>query len=353
VSNGRPPLRVALIGYGMAGRLLHAPLIAATDDMRLTAIVTSNSERRAQAETDHPDAAVVSNTDRLLSRRDDYDVVVVASVNSAHVPVASASLDAGLPVVVDKPLAVTSRDAQYLVDLARKNGLLLTVFQNRRYDSDQRTLRRLLSAGELGDVLRYESRFERWRPALTAGKWRESTAPAEGGGVLLDLGSHVVDQAIALFGAVTSVYGEVDARRGAADDDVFVALQHEPGVRSHVWVSSMAAAAGPRLRVLGSKAAYVIDALDGQEDELRGGRTPLDAGWGEEPPERWGRLVRGDEQEPVPSERGAWDQFYPAVAAAVRGEGSPPVDPQHAVDVLRVLEAARTSADERRVVTLP
>jgi scyllo-inositol 2-dehydrogenase (NADP+) len=336
----------------MAGRLLHAPLIAATDDMRLTTIVTSNPERTAQAQADHPDAAVVPDVDALLSRRDDIDVVVVASVNSAHVPVASAALDAGLPVVVDKPLAVTSHAAQNVVDLARQNGLLLTVFQNRRYDSDQRTLRRLMNAGELGDLLRYESRFERWRPTLTAGKWRETTPSSEGGGVLLDLGSHVVDQAVALFGAATSVYGEVDARRGGADDDAFLALQHESGVRSHHWVSSMAAAPGPRLRVLGTNGAYVVDALDGQEDALRGGMTPPDQHWGEEPPERWGRLVRGDKQESVPSERGAWDAFYPAVAAAVRGEGPPPVDPQDAVEVLRILEAARTSAKEQRVVSL-
>jgi scyllo-inositol 2-dehydrogenase (NADP+) len=346
------PLRVALVGYGNGGRLLHAPLIAATDDMRLTAIVTNNSERTAQAQADHPDAAVVPDVDALLSRRDDIDVVVVACVNSAHVPVASATLDAGLLVVVDKPIAVTSDAAQSLVDRAQQNGQMMTVFQNRRYDSDQRTLRRLLNSGELGTVLRYESRFERWRPTLTAGKWRETTLPSEGGGVLLDLGSHVVDQAVALFGPATSVYGEVDTRRGGADDDVFVALQHASGVRSQHWVSSMAAAPGPRLRVLGTTAAYVVDTVDGQEDALRAGRTPRDLGWGEEPPDRWGRLVRGEEQEPVPSERGGWDAFYPAVAAAVRGDGSPPVDPQDAVDVLRILEAARTSATERRVVTL-
>ena len=161
----------------------------------------------------------------------------------------------------------------------------MTVFQNRRYDSDQRTLRRLLDSGELGDVLRYESRFERWRPTLTAGKWRETTPASEGGGSLLDLGSHVVDQAITLFGPVSHVYGEVDARRGGADDDAFLALQHVSGVRSHLWVSSVAAAPGPRLRVLGTEAAYVIDDLDGQEEALRAGRMPTDQGWGEEPAE--------------------------------------------------------------------
>jgi scyllo-inositol 2-dehydrogenase (NADP+) len=345
-------IRVALVGYGMAGRLLHAPLIASTDGMRLAAVVTSNPERSAQAQADHPNTDVVPAVDALLARRDTYDLVVVASVNSAHVPVASAALDAGLPVVVDKPLAVTSHDAQSLVDLATKNGLLLTVFQNRRYDSDQRTLRRLMDAGVLGTVLRYESRIERWRPALTAGKWRETTSAAEGGGVLLDLGSHLVDQAVALFGPVTHVYGEVNARRGGADDDVFVALHHTSGVRSQLWASSMAAAPGPRIRVLGNAGAYVIDAFDGQEEALRAGRTPRGPGWGEEPPHRWGRLVRGDENEPVPSERGAWDTFYPSIATALRDGSPPPVDPRDAVVVLRILEAARTSADQQQVITL-
>jgi scyllo-inositol 2-dehydrogenase (NADP+) len=345
-------IRVGLVGYGLAGRVFHAPLIGACHDLQLTTIVTSNPERIAQAREDAPDASVAPNVEALLAERDAHDLVVVASVTSAHVTVAAAALDAGLPVVVDKPLAVTSSEAQLLVKRARRDGLLLTVFQNRRHDSDQRTLRRLLDDGELGDVLRYESRFERWRPELTAGKWRETTSASEGGGSLLDLGSHVVDQAITLFGPVSHVYGEIDARRGAADDDAFLALQHVSGVRSHLWVGSLAAAPGPRLRVLGTKAAYVVDDLDGQEEALRAGRTPLDSGWGEEPVDRWGRLVRGDEQETAPSERGAWDAFYPAVAAALRDEVPPPVDPQDAVDVLRILEAARTSADEQRVITL-
>ena len=343
---------MALVGYGLAGRVYHAPLITSVDAMLLSTVVTSDPERAERVRADHPNARVVPDVGTLLADADDYDLVVVATVNDAHVPVASAALEAGLPVVVDKPLAVTSHDAQALVDFAASRRLLLTVFQNRRYDSDQWTLRALLARGQLGIVLRYESRFERWRPELTAGKWRETTPASQGGGMLLDLGSHVVDQAIALFGAVTSVYGEVDARRGSADDDAFIALRHASGVYSHLWVSSMAAAPGPRLRVLGTDGAYVIDALDGQEEALRSGLTPGSAGWGEEPREKWGRLVRGDEQTLVPSERSTWDEFYPSIAAALRDDAPPPVDPRDAVEVLRVLEAVRSSARERRVIAL-
>ena len=266
------------MGYGLAGRTFHAPLVASVDGMRLSTVVTSDPGRAAQVRADHPGARVVPDVDTLLAHADDHDIVVVATVNSAHVHVATAALEAGLPVVVDKPLANTSREAQALVDLAATKQLLLTVFQDRRLDSDQRTLRRLLAHGELGTVLRYESRFERWRPVLTAAKWRETTPASEGGGMLLDLGSHVVDQAIALFGAVNSVYAEVAARRGGADDDAFVALRHANGVLSHLWVSSISAAPGPRLRVLGTQGAYLVDGVDGQGGALRSGRTPRDPG---------------------------------------------------------------------------
>ena len=167
---------------------------------------------------------------------------------------------------------------------------------------------------------RYESRFERWRPRPRPGAWREETPPERGGGVLLDLGAHLVDQAVRLFGPVRDVYGEVAARRGgAADDDAFIALRHESGVESHLWASSVAAAPGPRLRVLGDGGAYVVDEVDGQEAALAAGERPRPGEpWGREPPQRWGRLVHGDASEPVPSEPGDWPRFYAELAAALR-----------------------------------
>ena len=189
----------------------------------------------------------------------------------------------------------------------------LTVFMNRRWDSDQLTLRRLIDEGSLGSVLSYESRFERWRPLLNEEEvWRERTPPEAGGGVLLDLGTHLVDQALTLFGPASHVYAEIAARRGGpADDDAFLALRHISGPRSLLWTSTLAAAPGPRLRVLGDRAAYLVAGLDGQEDALRAGRRPSDPDpWGVEPPSRWGRLMAGDEGEEIPSEPGAWPSFY-------------------------------------------
>lgn len=341
MSRSAEPLRAALIGFGLAGSVFHGPLIAATPGIALSAIVTSDPGRAASARRAHPGARVESSASAVLESRRDHDLVVVATRNDSHAELATAAIDAGLAVVVDKPLAPSSSEARGLVEEAGRQGVPLTVFHNRRWDSDQLTLRRLLAEGALGKVHRYESRFERWRPRLRADAWREKTTPEEGGGVLLDLGTHLVDQALELFGPVAAVHGDVGHRRGGpADDDAFLTLDHESGVHSHLWASSVAAAPGPRLRVLGSEAAYVVEDLDGQEDALASGRVPR-AGWGEEPPQRWGRLVRGDESEPVRSENGAWPRFYERLVSALRGEGPLPVDPAGAVAVLEVLERAR------------
>jgi predicted dehydrogenase len=339
-------VRGAIVGYGLAGSIFHAPLIASTPGLEVATIVTRDARRREQTLREKRGVRVVSSADEVWERADEHDFVVIAARNDVHVPLAKAGLDAGLAVVVDKPLAPSAAEAAALVEHARATGALLTVFQNRRWDSDQLTLRKLLAEDRLGAVTRYESRFERWRPELRTDAWRETAGVAEGGGVLLDLGPHLVDQALQLFGPATHVYGEVASRRGAAgDDDAFVALRHESGAYSHLWASAVAAAPGPRLRVLGTRAAYVVADVDGQEDALRAGRRPGDGGdWGVEPQERWGHLVRGDERQPVPSERGAWPRFYEQFERALRDGGPPPVDPADAVATLEVLDAARQSS---------
>ncbi|MFI1961862.1 Gfo/Idh/MocA family oxidoreductase [Streptomyces althioticus] len=354
------PLRVGLVGYGLAGSVFHAPLIAATQGLALDTVVTSNPERQAQARAAYPDVRVAASADELWARADELDLIVVASPNRTHVPLATAALEAGLPVVVDKPVAGTAAEARALAELAEKRGLLLSVFQNRRWDNDFLTLRRLIADGELGEVYRFESRFERWRPQLKGG-WRESGDPAEIGGLLYDLGSHVVDQALVLFGPVTSVYAEADVRReGAqADDDTFIALTHESGVRSHLYVSATTAQLGPRFRVLGSKAGYVKHGLDPQEAALRDGSRPGASGgeWGAEPEDLWGRLGAGESPvtgggSPVPTLPGDYPAYYAAVARALLSDGPNPVTAQEAAAALDVLEAARRSAAEKVTVTL-
>ncbi|WP_269857739.1 Gfo/Idh/MocA family oxidoreductase [Streptomyces sp. RPT161] len=351
------PLRVGLIGYGLAGSVFHAPLIAATEGLLLDTVVTSNPERQAQAKAEHPQVRTVASAEELWSRADQLDLVVIASPNRTHVPLATDALRAGLPVVVDKPVAGTAAQAAALADLAEERGLLLSVFQNRRWDGDFRTVRHLIDTGELGEVRRFESRFERWRPRPKGG-WRESGDPAEFGGLLYDLGSHLVDQALTLFGPVRTVFAESDVRRpeAEADDDTFIALEHVNGVRSHLWASAVVPQLGPRFRVSGSVAGYVKYGLDPQEAALREGLRP-GSGWGTEPQEAWGRLGAGESPltgggAAVPTLPGDYPAYYAAIAAALRDGTAPPVTAREAVAALTVLEAARASAAERRTVEL-
>ncbi|SCE91846.1 Gfo/Idh/MocA family oxidoreductase [Micromonospora mirobrigensis] len=349
---GDAPLRVGLLGYGVAGRVFHAPLIAATAGLRLDAVVTANPERREQARREHPQARLVDDADDLWTQADTLDLVVVATPNDQHVPQARAALAAGLPVVVDKPLAATAAEGAELAAEADRRGVPLTVFQNRRFDGDFLTARRLVAGGELGRVARFESRFERWRPVIKPG-WRESGTPEQAGGVLYDLGAHLIDQAVQLFGPVRRIYAEVDRRRPDArvDDDAFVALTHTGGVRSHLWMSAVAAQLGPRMRILGDRAAWTTYGLDPQEAALRDGGRPDAPGWGEVSPDRYGRLGADDDLRPVPTEAGRYQEFYAQVAAALRTGAPLPVDPRDAVATVRLIELAHSSAVEG--VTLP
>jgi predicted dehydrogenase len=347
------PIRVGLLGYGLAGSVFHGPLIAAASGLRLDVIVTSDPDRQARASREHPAAKILSDADNLWAQAASLDLVVVATPNRFHVPLALAAIEAGLAVVVDKPMAPSSEEARRLLATARERNLPLTVFQNRRWDGDFLTVRRLLDEGALGRVLRFESRFERWVPTVDTG-WRERGAPGEAGGVLFDLGAHLIDQAVQLFGPVSLLYAEVDRRRAGAevDDDAFVALAHVSGTRSHLWMSAATPQLGPRIRVLGDRAGYTTLGLDVQEGALANGASPADAGFGEEAPELWGVLGSEGDLRRVRTERGRYGAFYPAVAAALR-DGSPmPVDPADSVRVLELIEAAHRSASTGQTIDL-
>lgn len=321
--------------------------------MALVTVVTSSEARGSQARREHAGVRVVATADWLWDHAADHDLVVITTPNRVHASLAMAALSAGLPVVIDKPFARTVAEARRVIQMARDEGLSVTPYHNRRWDSEHLTLRRLIEEGVLGRILRFEARLERWRPELKGG-WRERGAVEEAGGLLYDLGSHLIDQALTLFGPVREVYAELDRRRAGAqaDDDVFLALTHTNGVRSHLWTSAMAAQRGPRLRVLGERAAFVKQHADGQENALRGGSCRIGPDWGQEPPERWGILSDGTHERPVRSEPGAYQRFYSGLVAMLRGGGPPPVAPEDAVVGLEIIEAAQRSAAQRRVVSL-
>ena len=344
----RSPIGVGIVGYGLAGRLFHAPFITAVDGLRIAAIATSDPDRQARAIAEHPEASVVATSDDLLALPD-VEMVVVVTPNRFHAPIGMRALEAGRHVVVDKPIAMDVPEAETLLDAAERSGRVLSVYQNRRGDGDFLTVRALLERGSLGAIDSLEARFERWGAVGDA--WRE--VAEEAGGPHRDLGAHLVDQSLVLFGAARRVFAQMDRRRPGSrvEDSTFVAIDHTDGVRSRLWTSLIAARTGPRFRIRGLGGEFVKDDLDPQEDQLLAGMRPNDTGFGEDPPERWGRIFASDGSvTPVPTDKGDYRWFYEGFRDAVRGVGERPVVPLDSVRGLRVLEAAEESARTGAVV---
>lgn len=339
-------IRTALLGFGHAGGIFHAPSLAAVEHFSLDVIVTSDPARQMAARAQYPQAAVLSREEwAAAGTAHGLDLVVVATPPATHVALTQAALEAGCAVVVDKPFTVTSAQGDALIALARDKGLLLTTYQNRRWDGEYLTLKKLIAEGALGDVRRFESRLERWQQGTTK-EWKAKATPADGGGILYDLGTHLIDQALALFGPAIRVYGEVAARRPEekSDDDAFVALEHAGGVISHLWMNLSVPQLGPRLRVLGSQAAYVKGVADQQEAQIQAGILPGNPAYGVDPQENWGLLGHDGPRTAVPTERGNFTQFYELLAAALLDGGPVPVDPGDSVAALRIIEHVREQA---------
>ncbi|UYN84101.1 MAG: Gfo/Idh/MocA family oxidoreductase [Microcella sp.] len=339
------PIRTGIIGFGLAGRVFHAPFVATNPAFALTAIATSDADRAAQARAEHPDAEIMS-TDALLARAavGDLDLVILGSPPHVHREQAVAALEGGAAVVIDKPFVPSVADAEAIIAAADKARRPLMIFQNRRWDGDFRTVTKLVTSGALGTVHRFESTFERFG-APKREQWQGQITPAQGGGILFDLGSHLIDQALTLFGPATLEVAELRAvREGlASEDDAFVSLRHDSGVRSHLTMSRVAAQSGPRFRVLGDESGYSVYGLDGQEPDLKVGRWPGSEGYGVTPKAEWGLLgVDNGEQPltPVPTEQGAYPDFYAQVAASIRDGAAVPVDARHALETVRIIEQA-------------
>lgn len=334
------PIRTAVVGFGVAGRVFHTPLIQADPEYSLDVIVTADPERAAAAGRLYPQARIVPTAEDMFALAGELDLVVLATPPVTHLELGATAIAHGLNVVVDKPFVTTVTHGEELVSQASDAGVQLTVFQNRRWDADFLTLRKLLREDALGEVRTFESRFEWWRPE-GFGNWRDSSTLAEGGGILHDLGAHLIDQAIQLFGPVAESYGET-ANHGpypdAADTDAFVSLRHESGVRSRLWMNGMAAQVGPRFHVLGAKAGYTKWGLDSQEPELAAGLSPTDPSYGVEGPDSWGLLGVDGSSAAVPAEKGDYPRFYTELAASLRGNGPLPVQPAEALEALKIIE---------------
>lgn len=347
-----PHVQVALIGYGVAGEVFHAPLIEATPGLELAGIATADPARAGRARSRFPQATIHPDLAAIVQAAERFDVAVVATPNALHVEAARRLIEAGLHVVVDKPVAPTQREVVELEVAARERGVTIVPFHNRRWDGDFQTVRRLLAAGVLGKLFRFESRFEVLSPADPQDRlWRFDAEPGRAGGILYDLGTHLVDQAIELFGTPRSVYCEQRRRYRSTDDDTFVSLGYESGLDVHLWMSIVAVRSGPRFRVLGAEAAFVKHGLDPQEAAAKAGGRPGDATWGQEPADMYGTLFgAAGAVERVPTVPGDATPFYRALRDHLRGESPAPVEISSAATVAGILEAAAHSAQTGSVV---
>ena len=330
-------MRVGIAGYGLAGRVFHGPLLKGCG-FDVVSILTSNPDRIAQAKSDFPEAQIFSDLDAFLDSG--LDLVVIASSNLAHLPQTRAALERQIPTVVDKPMGRSVAEVQEMINLAEKKNTLLTTFFNRRWDSDSLTIKKLLMSGELGEPFRFDGRFERFRPDRNLASWRENLSPEDGGGLLLDLQSHLISTALDYFGPAQVVSASVRSIRGGADDDVTVVLRHESGVDSYLAASAVSGAPGPRVRLLGSKGALVINELDPQEDALRAGEVPFGGAWAK-PMASAAAIHKGDEIIPIDSVSGNYAAFYTLVKAAIESGSPAPVSLADALRVAEIIEEAR------------
>lgn len=343
-------IEVGLIGFGLAGRAFHAPVIRAVPGLHLAAIVQRSGNEAAEK---YSDVRIVRTPDDLLAMKE-VQLIVIATPNDTHYPLARQCLAAGRDVVVDKPFATTLAEARSLVDLAKSAGRLLTVYQNRRFDGDFQALRQLVAAGTLGRIVRFETNYDRYRPQLKPGAWRESQRP--GSGILFDIAPHLIDHALVLFGLPESVTADVRIERenAIADDAFDITLHYPNSLRAVLRSSILAAATRPRFVVMGTQGSFVKQSFDPQEMNLRRGNIPVDTAWGAEPEENWGVLTipakDGFEHRRIPSASCDYRDYYANVRDAIFGRAKLAVTPEWSLDVMRLLELARASSHERRTI---
>jgi len=333
-------IKVGLVGYGLAGSAFHAPIIKAVKGLQLAAIVSS---RKSLIHQSYPEVEVLSTIEELLIKQD-VDLIVIATPTDTHYPLAKAALQANKHVVIDKPFVVDSEQAKELINLATQRNRLLAVYQNRRWDNDFLTVQQLLVKQTLGKLYYFESHFDRFNPEVDAKRWREQAKP--GSGLLYDLGAHLIDQALLLFGKPDWVYADVVKQRPTAVvDDYFHIIMAYGALRTVLHTSSIANAAAPRFTLHGDRGSFVKSGLDPQEAMLRDGKNPLDdKQWGQEEPQYKGTLVLGETMKRIDSQTGDYRQFYKYVYASIIQGDAFPITYQQIIDVIVMIETLQRSA---------
>jgi predicted dehydrogenase len=328
--------------------VFHAPLIHANPELCLTHIVQRHGDESAKK---YPEAKLLRPADELFAEKN-IDLVVVATPNTSHFELAAKALRAGKHVVVDKPFTITLADADELIELSHKMGRVLSVFQNRRWDGDFLTVRQVLDQKRLGRLAEYESRFDRFRPALKPGAWREEAIP--GSGVLFDLGAHLIDQAIVLFGRPQAIFADLRSQRdrSVAVDSFEVRLAY-PELKVTLQAGSLVCEPSARFTLYGTEGSYLKFGLDPQEEALKQGASPTQTNWGAEPREAWGTITNCNGnlvREKHPTLAGCYPEYYKNIYRAITGKEELAVKPEEAREVIRLIELAEQSAKEKRLV---
>lgn len=348
-------IKVGLIGFSIGGYVFHAPFIASNPDLELYKVTARKPEQQEMLASRYPSAIAVLSADNIINDPA-VDIVVIATSNDVHYSLTKQALEAGKHVVVEKPFTNTSAEADELIGLANSKGLMLTVHHNARFHSDYKTVKAVLSSGRLGRLCSYEARFDRFRNFLREGAWREENLP--GSGIHYDLGAHLIDQALQLFGRPDSVFADLRIQRdGAKTIDDFEYILSYPRLRVVLKGQMLAKEPTPRFALYGMNGAFVKWGVDPQENLLRQGARPEnDPNWGVEPADIQGKfsLLEGgvDVEERVLSEIGSGQDFYKNIVATLRGEDKLNITAEQARDVIRVLELGDLSWKEQRVVSM-
>ena len=347
--------KVGLIGFSVGGYVFHAPFIASNPDLELYKVTARKPEQQQMLTERYPEALAVLSADDIINDPE-VDIVVVATSNDVHYSLTKQALEAGKHVVVEKPFTNTSAEADELISLATEKGLVLSVHHNARFHSDFKTVKKVLNEGRLGRVVNYQARFDRFRNFLRPGAWREENLP--GSGIHYDLGAHLIDQALQLFGAPESVYADLRVQRdGAKAIDDFEIILNYPGLKVSLFGQMLAKIPTPRFAIYGTNGCFVKNGVDVQENLLREGIRPETvSNWGEEPKEIYGTLSLlengQDIQETIVSELGTFPDYYKNIVDAIKGESDLNVKAAQGRDVIRILELAEKSWNEKRVISL-
>lgn len=335
-------IKVAFAGFGKGARIYNAPVMASVSGFEITRLMTSSSENIEAAKKDFPEAEIVPDYDTLLSG-EDIDLVVITAPNHLHFHMAEKALTAGKHVVVEKPFTSTSREAEILIKLAKEKNLILSVHHNRRWDSDFLTVKKLLKEEKLGKVVEYEAHFDRFRNFVKPG-WKEKKENP-GSGILYDLGSHLIDQALVLFGTPTEVFADLRIQRENSEViDNFELLLFYPQLRVSLKAGMLVKEKGPAYSLHGQKGSFLKYGADVQEEALINGKLPRDhEDWGKEPKEIWGKINTEEEEKYLESEQGDYRKFYQNIYNAICGEEALEVTPRQAKRVIKVIELAKSS----------